>query len=194
MALRRGFKADAKRSATELRGELGLTSTAPLEPLRLADHLDVPVLRLSDMKGEVPRAYSYFTGRGKSAFSALTVFDGPRRLVVFNDSHVDGRQASSICHELAHAILFHEPNPALNEWGCRVWDKDIEDEADWLSGAILVTEEAALFALRQSWDHTTAARAYGVSVTMMRYRTNVSGAATRFARANTRAAIRGKPA
>jgi hypothetical protein len=41
MTLDRGFKAWAERTATAIRAELGLSTTAPLPPARLAEHLDV---------------------------------------------------------------------------------------------------------------------------------------------------------
>jgi AIPR protein len=40
--------------------------------------------------------------------------------------------------------VHHPPTPALYNSGCRNWNQDIEDEAQWLVGALLTTEDAAL--------------------------------------------------
>ena len=44
MTLRRGFKKDANAIALEIRQELELRPTDPLEPLQLAEHLAIPVI------------------------------------------------------------------------------------------------------------------------------------------------------
>lgn len=48
-----------------------------------------------------------------STLSALTVFDGARRLIVHNEQHSAPRQASDICHEQSHGLLLHEPGVAI---------------------------------------------------------------------------------
>ena len=87
-----------------------------------------------------------------------------------------GRQASNLAHELSHALLGHVPTPALDARGCRDWDGAVEAEADWLAGALLIPDEAALLIARRGWSLETAAQHYGVSVPMVRYRLNVCGA------------------
>lgn len=185
MVLVRGFKADANRMAREVRGELGLAPTAPLDPWRLAEHLDVPVLALSVLAAGAPRAVAQFQEVDPSEFSAVTVFAGRRRLVVYNDVHTRGRQSSNLAHELAHALLLHPAAPALDTNGRRVWRDELEEEADWLAGSLLVPDEAA-FALAQGRIAVDlAAGRYGVSEAMMRFRLNVTGAAKRVARRST---------
>ncbi|MEU9012054.1 ImmA/IrrE family metallo-endopeptidase [Streptomyces sp. NPDC048479] len=75
--------------------------------------------------------------------SALTVHAGPRRHICVNDAHEPPRQNSSISQELSHALLLHPPGPARDATGCRHWDGDVEDEADWLAGSLLITNEDA---------------------------------------------------
>src|SRR5581483_1512737 len=91
-----------------------------------------------------PGALQHFSEVHSNGFSAVTVFDGPRRAIYHNDTHSPGRQASNLAHELAHGLLLHPPTPALNDYGCREWDQEIEDEATWLGGALLITEQATL--------------------------------------------------
>ncbi len=181
MELRRGFKTETNDIAREIRQELTLKSAAPLDPWGLAAHLAIPVLPLTDLE-EIPDAVGHFTRAEPSAFSAVTVFLGTRRIIVYNDRHSRTRQAADIAHELAHALLGHPPSTALDERGCRYWNPEMEEEAKWLSGALLVSEEAALGVVLQGKSLADAAADYGVSQALMRWRLNVTGALKRIAR------------
>ena len=81
--------------------------------------------------------------------------------IVFNDAHVLGRQASDIGHELSHGLLPQTPETVMDERGCRYRDREVEDEANWLSGARMVPEEAALSIIRRGWSLEVAAAHYG---------------------------------
>ena len=180
--MRRGFKTEAKWIAKQIRYELGIGMTAPLDPWELAGLLDIPVFRLSELRNAADRAYQYFSKVEPEVFSAVTVFYGNRRVIVHNDIHSPGRQASNVCHELAHGLLLHMPTPTFDDQGCRYWSKEIEDEANWLSGILLVPDEAAITIVKNGIDLDKAAVYYGVSVQMMRFRINVSGARRRVKR------------
>ena len=65
----------------------------------------------------------------------------------------------------------------------RAWDEDEEDEADWVAGALLVSDEAAVAIVRRGLSIRDASRLYGVSVRMMQFRINVTGARKRVERA-----------
>lgn len=183
MGYRRGFKSEANATAREIRAELRLKDLDKLDPWALAAHLLVPVEPLSDYARDAPLAVHHFTAVDSGAFSACTVFDGARRKIVHNDAHLPGRQASNVTHELGHALLLHPPTPALDDRGCRQWNQDIEDEAQWLAGALLLTEDAALSIARQGVSVSAAAEHFGISEQMVTYRLNVTGARTRVARA-----------
>ena len=180
--MRRGFKTEAKWIAKQIRCELGIGMTDPLDPWGLAGLLDIPVFRLSELRNAAERAYKYFSEVEREVFSAVTVFYGNRRVIVHNDTHSPGRQASNVCHELAHGLLLHMPTPTFDDQGCRYWSKEIEDEANWLSGVLLVPDEAAIAIVKNGIDLDKAAAYYGVSVQMMQFRINVSGARRRVKR------------
>ena len=98
------------------------------------------------------------------------------RTIVHNDSHLPGRQASDITHELSHGLLGHQPTPALDNRGCRLWDQVIEEEANILAGVLLLPQDACVaMALRGASD-AQVAEAYGTSIDMARWRMGVSGA------------------
>ncbi|WP_419933185.1 ImmA/IrrE family metallo-endopeptidase [Candidatus Poriferisodalis sp.] len=178
MALRRGFKSDATALASELRGELGLGPFDRLDPFALARHLEVPVLPLTQLRATCSAA-DHFITEEPEAFSALTVFESRRRIIVYNDTHSPARQHSSIAHELGHCILQHTPAPALDPLtGCRDWRADHEQEADWFAGALLVTRQMALATARGRFTFAGAIRRLAVSPEMLNWRMNVTGART----------------
>jgi Zn-dependent peptidase ImmA (M78 family) len=168
--------------AVATRTELGLGKLDPMNPLLLADFLEIPVLGLSSLQPREPAGVNHFLTEDPNAFSAVTVFDGPKRLIVHNDTHAPGRQASNIAHELSHGLLQHAPTPALNSSGCRDWDQVVEDEAQWLAGALLITEDAAVWSVRKGLDIQQIADQFGVSVEMARWRVNMTGAVKRASR------------
>lgn len=183
MSYRRGFKSEANTIAIEVRAELGLGALDALDPWFLAEHLDVPVWPLTRLGHSAPEAVRHLKHVEPDAFSAVTVFRGTRRTVVHNDAHSAGRQASNVAHELSHSLLHHRPTPALDDFGCRVWDQGIEDEAQWLAGALLIPEDAALWIVRSELSESRAAERFGVTPPMVRFRVNVTGARARVARA-----------
>lgn len=183
MALRRGFKTEANVTSRELRSELGLDSAAPICPFQLASHMDVEVIKLSTFLADHPEAASYLLGDGKGEFFAVTLCGLRPRCIIYNDAHPPVRTAADIAHELAHMLLLHPAHRLSNETGGRHFDKELEDEANWLGPAILVSEEAAINVARQGWTLNRAATHYGVSEVLMRMRLGVTGAYNRVRRA-----------
>ncbi|WP_037614855.1 ImmA/IrrE family metallo-endopeptidase [Streptomyces aureus] len=182
MAFRWGFKTEANSLALDVRSELRLGALDRLDPFVLADHLAIPVVALSGM-GASSAGADHLLNHDPSAFSAVTVFAGLKRTILHNDAHSDGRISSNITHEAAHGLLHHRPTPAMDDRGCRLWDQDIEDEAQFLSGALLVPEDAALAIARGRFTKPEAAAHFGVSEQMVQYRLNITGAVGRVERA-----------
>jgi Zn-dependent peptidase ImmA (M78 family) len=181
MTYRRGFRTEAERLAASTRHELGLGLYVRLDALRLAEHLDIPVWTLTELgqrqaTRSLAQALTRLHGPDQAAVSAFTVFVGTRRVIVHNDSHAPGRQASNVMHELSHGLLLHPPGVAVDGLGCRDWDSDVEKEADYLGGALLVPSKAAWWIAKQRQPFEEAAAHYGCSVEMIRWRVNVTGA------------------
>jgi hypothetical protein len=178
MGFRRGFKTEANELVTEVRAELGLSLFDRLDLHALARWLDIPIVPLSDFLEAAP-AVQHLLEVEPDVFSAVTVFAGSRRTIVHNDAHAPSRQQSNVSHELAHGLLLHPPTPALDNKGCRHWNQDIEDEAAWLGGALLVPEAATMAIAKGSWSYAEAAQHFRVSPAMIRYRLNATGAVIR---------------
>jgi Zn-dependent peptidase ImmA (M78 family) len=177
--LPRGFKAEANRISVEMRRELGLEPHLPLCPWRLADHLSVPTIPLSKLAEENPTIkgnMDYLLNVDSGVFSAITIFDGSYRFIVHNDGHAPTRQRANLAHELAHALLHHPPHPPFCKHGKRVFNRQLEDEASWLGPTLLVSNEAAQWALRSGMTEEAAGRHFGVSRDLVRFRLNKSGA------------------
>lgn len=176
-----GFAGEAERLAEDVRADLRLSNLVALSPFALLESLDIPVLplrQLAELTAD-PKLYQavyYLQQEESSSLSALTVFDGSRRLVVFNDAHLPERINSDLCHEAAHGLLMHEPAPALGLGGCRTWDGTIESEAQFVAGTLLVPGKAARYAAKAEWSLDQVAKRFGCSVSMARWRDNVSGA------------------
>ncbi|WP_420612105.1 ImmA/IrrE family metallo-endopeptidase [Candidatus Spongiisocius sp.] len=176
MGLVRGFKAEAEALSASVRGELGIGPYDRLDPRRLAGHLCIPILTLSDLASTTSGA-NYFLQDHPDVFSAVTVFEGPFRAVIHNDAHSLARQNSNLAHELAHSLLFHEPTPALDYIaGSRTWNSTHEAEAAWLAGALLVPSQIALATARGTLTEQHVRERLGVSKKMLDWRLKVTGA------------------
>lgn len=63
-----------------------------------------------------------------------------------------------------------------------MYNKDQEDEANWLAGCLLLPRDAVVLIRRQRLDLAVAAKKYGTSVDMLNYRINVTGVDYQFKR------------
>ncbi len=179
MTLRRGFKTEANELALEVRAELRLRAYSPLCPFALAENLCIPVLTLNDLLARdatLAESVALLTDTHRSAFSAITVFSGWRRCIVHNHRHAPVRRRSNVAHELAHALLKHPPHPPSCTAGSRIYKRELEEEANWLGPVLLVSNEAARWAMARRMSLTDAASHFDVSEDLMAFRLRMSGA------------------
>ena len=183
MALRRGFKTEANTYAREIRTDLGLASDAPLCPFMTANHLAVPVRKLSSFSAVLPDQTACLSRKGSGlGFSAMTACLGRERVIIYNDYLPLTRAHADIMHEISHLMLLHPPHQLRADTGGRHFDNDLEEEANWLGPALLVSEEAALSIAQRGMSPNQAATIYKVSPSLMQMRLNVTGAMRRVAR------------
>lgn len=150
MPPRRGFPTEANWIASDVRAELGLEPEDRLDPLTLADALDIPVTRMSELRREAPRVVAYFGGPQQGAFSAMTLFCGRRRTIIHNDAHSPARQVSNITHELSHGLLLHPRTPPLDAVGLRASDR-APGGGGWLARRRLAHLGIQRAAHRRAW-------------------------------------------
>lgn len=170
-------KAALKRLALELRSELDLTAHDPFDPLTLAELYGVEVVQLSTLECS-PAALGHFQIDRPDIFSgALVPLADGGTVIVENDGHLPERRVSTASHEMAHVVLEHPFGATLSDAGkCRLVNKDLEDEAAELSGELLLPTDAARRLALQGASNDEAARQFGVSVDLARWRMNATGA------------------
>ena len=174
MTMRHGRKAELIRFAKELRLEVGAPSTGAFDPGLLAAEYGIPVVGLSQLDAE---SAEYFAEAGRGRFSGMTLQTSQfGRMIVLNDAHLPVRQRSTLGHEVAHIVCEHPHALTLGGNGrCYVSGAEQEDEADFLSGELLVPIAVAREAVIRGISPEEIAVEYEVSVQMARWRMNKSG-------------------
>lgn len=176
-----GFKTECEEICHEVRAELGLGEYAAFDPFALAEHLLIPYEPIDSYAGEdgCGWAVTHLAGEGRDEFSAVTVYRGTRRRILYNGRNSPARRRSDVAHELSHVLLEHEPGPVRGERESRTWNAKQEKEAGWMGGVLLVPGHVALRIARLDTPLTGAASDYGVSVDLMQWRLRASGALKR---------------
>jgi Zn-dependent peptidase ImmA (M78 family) len=184
--VKRGFKAEAERIATEVRLELGLGRKDQLDPHVLARHLAIPVFTMDQVSANDGNSTfcKHFSTSDSDSFSAVTIVVRQKRMIVHNENHHPHRQASNISHEISHILLEHEPTTILSANGERFWNAEMEEEANWLGAALLVPRDGALQMSRVGLAITDIATNYGVSESLCRWRMTQTGILQQLARAS----------
>ncbi|RKQ92966.1 uncharacterized protein DUF955 [Solirubrobacter pauli] len=170
------FRLNVEKLSTTWRRELGLTLTCELDTSALVDRLGLPLLPLSDLAREVPRAAYHLYAIDGSAFSAAAVCHGAQPLgIVFNDEHEPERQRADVAHECAHLILGHQPTAVFDGFGRRQYPERLEAEASWFGPTLLVPRNGLVSVLRDDPRLEAAARHFNVSVPLARFVYNTRG-------------------
>jgi Zn-dependent peptidase ImmA (M78 family) len=174
----RGFKTWCEKVSAQHRHALGLLPRDPIDPVSLAASLGIDVHSLD----EVPELDDQSRGillADSGGWSAVTLTNGRKSVVILNSAHSTARSASDLMHELAHILIGHRAGRIdITEDGSLIlntYDRAQEDEANWLAGCLLLPRDALLWIVRQGLEAETAAQRYGASPAMFNYRLNVTG-------------------
>lgn len=177
--MRRGFKAWCERTAKDYRQTLGVAPAEALDPRVLASHLGVLVATPEDIPTLSEAAKRQLLEVDAGSWSAVTIADGNARLVILNSAHSAARQNSDLAHELAHLILNHTTDEAhLSREGLLfrgTFDREQEDEANWLGGCLLVPRDGLLKARLRTADVGALAAQFRVSSDMITWRLQTTG-------------------
>ena len=184
MALPRGFKAEAERTALRLRAEAGVGRSAPLRLSSVAKSLGVRIVSADELVPieqlqEIERIQSY-------SFSACTFEINERHIVVFNPIRTRPRRRSDIAHELAHILLEHDLTEIqyLDGAPFRTCRPDQEEQATALGGTLLLPRPAMLKEAQRGSTVDQVARKFGVTKQMAQFRWNTTGVARQAAAAD----------
>jgi len=175
----RGFKSWCENVALNLRGELRLRRTDPLPPKDLANYLEVQLWTPRQIKDLPAESLKILLVTEWQNWSALTVSHNGRDAIIYNPRHSAGRQSSDIMHELSHILAGHRPSTVMlspdGALALRSFDRQQEDEANWLCGALLLPRPALVFIVQSDMDQEEACKRYHVSDDLLIYRLNVTG-------------------
>ncbi len=182
--MRRGFKSEAERIASEIRDRLGCGESDPVPLDALASDLGVeimpadrlvPIERLRELQHLQDDAFSAATLRRHNG----------RKVVVFNPLHPPRRTRSNQAHELSHIVLQHTLRTIekVGEMSFVTCDIEQEEEADWLGGCLLLPRTVLLQAAKQGKTAEKIAKEYETSEQMARFRLNASGVLVQVGRA-----------
>ena len=177
--MRRGFKAWCERTVNDYWRALGVPACGPLDPRHLADHLGVRIAFPEDIPTLSDTARRQLVEIDPDSWSAVTIALGDARLVILNSGHSDARQRSSLAHELAHLILNHATDRTqLSQQGLLfrgTFDREQEEEANWLGGCLLVPRDGLLEARLRTSNERALAAQFRVSTDMIAWRLRTTG-------------------
>lgn len=173
--MRRGFKAEAERTSTQVRKDMNVGDSASVNATQFAKHLGIEVRSASDLIdiGKLEAIDAAQPG----AFSACTFEIGNRRIIVWNPLSLPGRVQSDIAHEVSHLLLKHTVKEIqqVGEFSFFACDPEEEQEATWLAGCLLLPRSLLVDAARRHMSAESIAQTYGVSVQMANFRLRTSG-------------------
>lgn len=174
MSFARGFKAYCERAVATLRSELGVGAIEPIDMHALAEHLLIPVQSLLEVLtlSGTPRT-DPLVEQIYGSVSAMTTFEGTLRSIIYNEEHSPLRHRSNMAHELAHALLQHPPD------NCGLAPEQVklhEAEAAHFGGVLMLSSQQAQQIALQRLSAEEASSRFHVSLEMLRYRLNVTGA------------------
>lgn len=183
-AFKYSFKAWCENVSVRQRKDLKLQPADPLDPKLLARHLGAEIWTPERVPNLDRECLITLLSEDPKSWSAVTLRIGPKHLIIVNSTHSAARKASNLMHELAHLLMGHKPARVdVSEDGLLIlntFSKRQEDEAHWLAGCLLLPREALKTISRNAGDNLkAAARKYGVSLPMLRYRMNVTGSGVR---------------
>jgi Zn-dependent peptidase ImmA (M78 family) len=174
--MRRGFKTEAERLATQVRGELGIGQYKPLDIQTLISHVGAQ-LRQADELASVAKLEE-LEAIQPGAFSACTFDLGDRKIIVVSPLASNERQRSDVSHEASHLLLKHSVKEVeqLGNLSFFTCDPDEEQEASWLAGCLLLPRDLLVRSLKRGLDATAIAEANAVSLQMANFRLRATGA------------------
>ena len=183
--MERGFKTRCEEMARTVRSGLRLAAYDPLPPGLLAGHLDVQIWSIECL-GLSDEDIHQLTEVDPDSWSAITVSAAGREAIIVNPKHGGGRYSSDVMHELAHLMLRHRPSTMFfagqENLALRGYDEALEEEANWLAGALLLPRDALVRVKLRRTPMESACETYGVSKQMLTFRLNVTGVARQFSR------------
>ncbi|WP_346892504.1 ImmA/IrrE family metallo-endopeptidase [uncultured Roseibium sp.] len=177
--MRRGFKSQAEKISLSLREKLELSALDKLDPKIFLQSLGFVVWTPEEIPGINPDHLAQLTIHDPDSWSGVTIREGNATAIIINSAHPVTRQANTLIHEWAHVELRHKPNRVdRSEAGLLLlsdYPPELEEEADWLAGAVLVPRDGLLYFRGRGLDKDQIAAYYGVSAELANWRLRMTG-------------------
>jgi Zn-dependent peptidase ImmA (M78 family) len=113
-----------------------------------------------------------------SEWSGLALHIRDKPFIIINNSHSLARQESTIMHELSHIVCKHPMGEfkSLSEGVfLRDFNKEHEDEAEWLGGCLQLPGVALYYSHEDGLSIQEISEKFNASVDMVRFRMNMCG-------------------
>ncbi len=177
--MKRGFKAHAERISAKLRSDLGFSERDRLDPKEFLRSIGIQVWDPQEIPN-ISQAYvEQLTVHDPDSWSGVTVREANAAVIVVNPTHPRTRQANTLMHEWAHIELRHKPNRVDRSDGGLLllsdYPDELEEEADWLAGAVLLPREGLMHFRGQGIASEAIADHYGVSMELTTWRLRMTG-------------------
>lgn len=177
--MRRGFKAYTERLSLETRSGLGLQPDQAIDPKAMVQARGCIVWTPHEIPGLGKDHLKQLLDTDPESWDGATIKEGKWIVIVINPSRPVARQMNTIMHEWAHLELKHKPSRVDRfENGLLLlsdYPKELEDEANWLSGAMLAPREGLARLRRRGFDEVQIAKAFGVSIELATWRLRMTG-------------------
>ena len=164
---------------------MGIRPADRLPAERLARHIGARVIELHKVQGLSKASFRQLTERDPDSWSAVTISAFSRHVIVVNP-RAPTRMENDLMHECSHLILNHRPAAAMlsadGQLLMSAYDRQQEDEANWLGPTLLLPRSALVAVVQESQDLAHSARLYGVSEALLRMRINTTGVAMQASR------------
>lgn len=176
----RGFKTKCENISAETRKKLDLGKSDPLSPAVLAEYLGVCLLKPTDIDNLSEESRRQLLREDRDSWSAVTVSYLGVDMIFYNPTHSKWRHSSDIMHELSHIILGHKPSQIVflgtdAQFALRDYNQDLEEEATWLSGCLLLPRDALISVRLSDLSDLQARDKYGASIDLITFRMNKTG-------------------
>jgi len=186
---KRGFKSWCDQTAEAVRRQRGVQPWEPLRARTLAEDLKAVVITPWDLPTLSPDVRDRLLSVHSDVWSAITISSNPP-LIVYNPEHSPGRQNSDLMHEVAHLLLEHVASKVYidpkSKLILRNYDREQEEQANWLAGCLLLPRAALLKIKQCRWSNEEVCEKYLVSLKMLTFKMNTSGVNIQLARRSAR--------
>jgi Zn-dependent peptidase ImmA (M78 family) len=177
--MRYGFKAEAERISASLRADVNITLSEKIDAKHFLRERGIIIWTPQDVPGVAEKSLKQLLENDPDSWSGITIKEGETHLVIINPTHPKTRLENTLMHEWSHTYLKHKPKRIdISETGLILisdYEKEFEDEADWLAGAMLVPRDGLLAHRKSGKTPQQIADIYGVSKELLNWRLRMTG-------------------